>query len=126
QLAARAQSLQTEEAEADGELRRLRAEREDIAAERDDAPPADPSRPAPRAGRQGAALWELVRFADGLDEREAAAIEGALHAGGLLTAWVHPDPELTHTVLQEPDSDAYLLPARAKHRGPTLADVLVP
>ena len=126
QLAARAQSLQTEEADADRELRRLRTEREDIAAERDDAPPADPLRSAPRSDRRGAALWELVRFTDGLDEREAAGIEGALQAAGLLTAWVHPDPELTRAELQDPGSDAYLLPARTEHQGPTLADVLVP
>lgn len=126
QLAARAQSLQTEEAEAEQELQRLRTEREDIAAERDDAPPADPLRSAPRSDRPGAALWELVRFVDGLDESEAAGIEGALQAAGLLTAWVHPDPDLTRAALGDPDSDAYLVPARTDHQGPTLAEVLVP
>ncbi|WP_017574812.1 TIGR02680 family protein [Nocardiopsis kunsanensis] len=125
-LAARAQSLQTEEAEAERELRRLRSEREDIAAERDDAPPDDPLRSAPRTDRQGAPLWELVRFAEGVDENEAAGIEGALQAAGLLTAWVHPDPDLTRAALQDPDSDAHLVPARTEHQGPTLAEVLVP
>ncbi|MEV2275260.1 TIGR02680 family protein [Nocardiopsis sp. NPDC049922] len=125
EIAARVHGLAAREAETGRELDRLRRERDDIAAERDDAPPADPLRTAPRGGRQGAPLWRLVRFADDLPEEHAAAIEGALHAAGLLTAWVHPDPALTRTALDDRDSDAYLLPS-APHPGPTLADVLVP
>lgn len=125
-LAARVQEMQTAVEETTREHDRLRRERDDIAAERDDAPATDPLRTTPRDGRPGAPLWQLVRFADDLPEDHAAALEGALHAAGLLTAWVHPDPALTHTALDDADSDAYLLPDHTPHPGPTLADVLVP
>src|SRR5207237_7789392 len=36
-------------------------------------------------------LWRLVRFADGVGEPEAAALEAALEATGMLDAWVTPD-----------------------------------
>jgi Putative exonuclease SbcCD, C subunit len=103
----------------------LRAGRDAIAAEQDDAPPASDLRPARRDGRPGAALWQLVRFADGIGDAEAAAVEGALYAAGLLTAWVHPDPALTEAALAAAEADGYLLPAAALH-GRTLADILVP
>ncbi|MFI5840016.1 SbcC/MukB-like Walker B domain-containing protein [Catenuloplanes sp. NPDC051500] len=65
-------------------------ERDLIAAEHDDAPPPSPTRPASRTGRAGAPLWQLVRFGDGVPEAEAAGIEAALQAAGLLDAWLHP------------------------------------
>ncbi|WP_436528827.1 TIGR02680 family protein [Actinoplanes sp. HUAS TT8] len=96
----------------------VRAERAAIAAEHDDAPPPSPTRPAPRAGRVGAPLWQLVRFADDVPEADAAGIEAALHASGLLDAWVHPASD-------EPgEHDAYLR-AGAPVTGDTLAGVLV-
>ena len=54
----------------------LRAERDAIASEQDDAPPASDQRPARRDGRPGAPLWTLVRFADGIEDAEAAASRG--------------------------------------------------
>jgi Putative exonuclease SbcCD, C subunit len=105
-------------------LAALRAERDAIAAERDDAPPASDLRPANRDGRPGAPLWQLVRFADDVPGDAAAAIEGALYAAGLLTAWLHPDPALTVTALAAAEADGYLL-ATAPVTGRTLADVLV-
>ena len=120
-----------------GEARRrladLREERDAIAAERDDAPPSTDLRPASRDARPGAPLWQLVRFAPGVPDDTAAAIEGALYGAGLLTAWVHPDPELTATALQAAEADGYLIPtvraggaqATARRTGKTLADVLV-
>ncbi|MDT0331975.1 TIGR02680 family protein [Nocardiopsis lambiniae] len=107
------------------DLADVRAEHAEIAAERDDAPPADRARTASREGRPGAPLWRLVRFADHLDPAHAAAVEGALDAAGLLTAWVHPDPDLTRAALADGTSDAYLLPAPAGHAPRTLADVLL-
>ena len=101
----------------------LRAERDAIAAEQDDAPPASDLRPARREGRPGAPLWRLVRFADGTDDAEAAAVEGALYGAGLLTAWVHPDPALTEAALAAADADGYLVPS-APVTGRTLADIL--
>jgi hypothetical protein len=103
----------------------LRAERDTIAAEKDDAPTANDLRTASRDGRLGAPLWQLVRFADSLDDATAAAVEGALYGAGLLTAWLHPDPELTRQALADAEADGYLLPA-APAPGRTLADVLVP
>jgi hypothetical protein len=103
----------------------LRAERDAIAAEQDDAPPASDMRPARRAGRPGAPLWQLVRFADGIGDAEAAAVEGALYGAGLLTAWVHPDPALTEAALAAAEADGYLVPS-VPAAGRTLAGILVP
>ncbi|GGO06970.1 TIGR02680 family protein [Microbispora bryophytorum] len=110
------------------DLVRLRREREEIAAERDEAPPHDDRRTADRDGRPGAPLWRLVRFADGLDEKEAAGLEGALYGAGLLTAWVHPEARHTLDAVALLESDGYLLPLPEESRpsGRTLADVLVP
>ena len=78
--------LETDLREVRRRLAGLRAERDAIAAEQDDAPPASDLRPARREGRPGAPLWRLVRFADRIDDVEAAAVEGALYGAGLLTA----------------------------------------
>jgi uncharacterized protein (TIGR02680 family) len=102
----------------------LKAEREAIAAEKDDAPQPNDLRPANRAGRPGAPLWRLVRFADGVDADLAAAIEGALYGAGLLTAWVHPDPALTRAAIAAAEADGYLM-ATEPVAGPSLADILV-
>lgn len=131
EAAAQVHTLEAERERLGRELFEARRERDHVAAERDDAPPADPLRPAPRTDRPGAPLWRLVRFRDGLPAEQGAAIEGALYAAGLLTAWVHPDPALTRQALDTAEADAHLLPtdAGAKGRtpsGPTLADVLVP
>ncbi len=100
----------------------LRAEHTVIAAEQDDAPPPAPTRTSSRAERAGAPLWRLVRFADDIDAERAAGIEAALHAAGLLDAWVSADGAVPHD-----DSDTFLipLPGSARPSGPTLADILV-
>jgi hypothetical protein len=103
----------------------LRAERDAIATEQDDAPPVSDLRPASRAGRPGAPLWQLVRFVGGTGDAEAAAIEGALYGAGLLTAWLHPDPALTQAALAAAEADGYLVPS-VPVSGRTLADILVP
>ncbi|MFC7273794.1 TIGR02680 family protein [Paractinoplanes rhizophilus] len=108
------------------ERREVVAERAEIAAEQDDAPPPSPTRPASRENRAGAPLWRLVRFADGIPEREAAGIEAALHAAGLLDAWVHPAADDTDRALAEGEQDAYLRAAAGSVGAATLADVLVP
>ncbi|WP_432861816.1 SbcC/MukB-like Walker B domain-containing protein [Microbispora rosea] len=120
-LSARARDLAAD-------LVRLRREREEIAAERDEAPPHDDRRTADRDGRPGAPLWRLVRFAGDLDEKEAAGLEGALYGAGLLTAWVHPEARHTLDAVEVVESDGYLLPLPEESRpsGRTLADVLVP
>jgi uncharacterized protein (TIGR02680 family) len=102
----------------------LRAERDTIAAEQDDAPPASDLRAASRDARPGAPLWQLVRFAPDVPDEIAAAIEGGLYGAGLLTAWIHPDPALTTTALAAAEADGYLVPT-GPITGRTLADVLV-
>ncbi|GAA3940038.1 TIGR02680 family protein [Actinoplanes auranticolor] len=99
------------------ERRKVVDERALIAAENDDSPPPSPTRPASRENRAGAPLWRLVRFADGTPETEAAGIEAALHAAGLLDALVHPTAD-------DNDQDAYL--RSGEQTGATLADVLMP
>ena len=121
-------NLETELREARRRLAGLRAEREAIAAQKDDAPPANDLRTASRDGRPGAPLWQLVRFADGVDGAQAAAVEGALYGAGLLTAWIHPDPAQTTDALAAAEPDGYLIaadPADGAGRR-TLADILRP
>ncbi|ACU74359.1 conserved hypothetical protein [Catenulispora acidiphila DSM 44928] len=103
------------------------AERDAIAAQQDEAPAASDLRLAERAGRPGAPLWELVRFADHVDDDTAAGIEGALYGAGLLTAWIHPDAALTAQALLDHEADGYL--TEGTYPGPgvrTALDVLVP
>jgi uncharacterized protein (TIGR02680 family) len=113
--------LRADRAAARGDRDRVAAERDRIAAERDDAPPAHPGRTAGRAGRDGAPLWRLVRFADDIGEPEAAALEAALEATGMLDAWVTPDG---HEIAPG-DSEGYLVPGPPV-RGASLAGALVP
>ncbi|SDT66799.1 TIGR02680 family protein [Actinoplanes derwentensis] len=108
------------------ERRQVVDERAAIAAEHDDAPPSAPTRTASRENRAGAPLWRLVRFADGIPDPEAAGIEAALHAAGLLDAWLHPSGEDTETALADGEQDAYLrIATDPADRAGTLADVLV-
>jgi uncharacterized protein (TIGR02680 family) len=122
--------LRAEHAAAQAERERTAQERDRIAAQRDDAPPAHPGRTADRSHRAGAPLWRLVRFADGVDDARAAAVEAALEATGMLDAWIRPDDG----GITAGESDGYLVPAtpseeamgRRAGGGASLADVLVP
>ncbi|MFD6271420.1 SbcC/MukB-like Walker B domain-containing protein [Nocardia asteroides] len=100
----------------------LVAEREQVAAERDDAPPPHPTDARAHDDLPGAPLWRAVRFADTVTPADAAGIEAALQATGLLDARIC-DPALI------PDTAGvrYLLPLPATDRptGRTLTDVLV-
>ena len=127
-LISRREQLTSAEAQLAGEQEARTGERHKIASEHDDAPPASDLRPADRSGRPGAPLWQLVRFADGLADEDAAGIEGALYGAGMLTAWIHPDPALTSAAVAAAEADGYLVavPPEARPAGRTLADVLVP
>ena len=104
------------------EADRLRAERDTIAAEHDDAPPPSPIRGA----TSGIPLWRAVRFVDGVDPTEAAAIEAALQAADLLDAAV-PRTDDAGTDDADPDTaNNRLRPLDQRPAGPTLADVLEP
>lgn len=99
-------------------LLELGARRDAISAERDDAPPAFPTRTASRAARPGAPLWRLVRFHDHVPVEVQGGVEAALQAAGLLDAWVDPDGAA-------PDAeDAFLRPTPVD--GPNLAALLAP
>lgn len=54
-------------------------------------PPTRHTRSAPAAQSPGAPLWQLISFADTVDEDERAGLEAALEAAGILDAWLHPD-----------------------------------
>ena len=120
--------LRRERAARATDLTGLTEQRERIAAERDDAPSPTPTRAASRTDRVGAPLWQLVRFADGVDDIEAAGVEAGLEAAALLDAWIHPAADATTAALTSGDADGYLapLPDAERPAGPTLADVLVP
>lgn len=113
-------ALRTREQRVLADRAAVTAERDAIAAEHDDAPPPSPTRPAPRVNRAGGPLWQLVRFDDGVPGPEAAGIEAALHAAGLLDAWIRPDGEEDGA-----EQDAFLRVGPGVS-GPSLADVLVP
>ena len=95
-----------------------------VEAQPEARPEPRPHRDAERDPAAGAPLYELVDIAPDVRPDEAAGLEAALEAAGLLDAWVHGDglvvhPD-THEVLLR--ADAPPLPAGAA----TLADVLVP
>ncbi|MFC9895682.1 SbcC/MukB-like Walker B domain-containing protein [Nocardia sp. NPDC127579] len=100
----------------------LTAERDRVAAQRDDAPTPSATRTDARDSRPGGPLWQLVRFADDVTAEAASGIEAALHATGLLDAWVCPAADLP----ADYTSDQFLvpLPESARPVGRTLADVL--
>nr|QEO75053.1 hypothetical protein [uncultured bacterium] len=56
--------------------------------------------------RPGAPLWQLIDFADDVDEASRAGLEAALEASGVLDAWVTPEGELV-----SPDTDDVFLRA---------------
>lgn len=89
----RRQDAKSRAAQADSLHRRLLSEHERVAAQHDDAPP--PGLATVPDGTPGAPLWRLVRFADEITAAEAAGIEAALEATGLLDAWVAPDSSTT-------------------------------
>lgn len=105
------------------DLTSMRAERDVIDAERDDAPPPSAARTSSRDGLVGAPLWQLVRFVDGIEPADAAGIESALQAADLLDGWISPTVVPEHI-----ESELYLvpLPEGIRPRSRTLVDVLTP
>ncbi|WP_446223338.1 TIGR02680 family protein [Nocardia sp. IBHARD005] len=85
-------------------------------------PPTPHTRAATgRTDRDGAALWQLISFADEVPDADRAGLEAALESAGILDAWVSPDGRL-HT-----DSGEVLVAAGAHAAaGRTLAAVTVP
>ncbi|GLZ08178.1 hypothetical protein Acsp03_56440 [Actinomadura sp. NBRC 104412] len=100
EAAARLAAAETELDELEAERRRLRSG----VIDRPDAPHT--RGPGTRTG-PGAAFWQVVDFADGLEPERRAGLEAALEASGLLDAWLTPEGVLldpgTHDVLLRPD-----------------------
>ena len=91
----------------DGEREdRLRAERADLAAERDPKP-AEP--PWLDAARGGEPLWRCVDFGGQLNDGQRAGLEGALLAAGLLSAVIQPDGTILAT-----DGELLITPGTAR------------
>jgi uncharacterized protein (TIGR02680 family) len=86
--------------------RALRAERDDLAAERDPKPD-DPPWLAPE--RPGKPLWRCVDFTGQLTDADRAGLEGALLSAGLLSAVVQPDGSL-----RAADGELLLSPGNAR------------
>ena len=89
---------------------------ERLAAAHDDGPRPPFWTRADRADRDGAPLWRLIDFNDGVPAERRCGLEAALEAAGLLDAWVTPsgrleDPTLADVVLacDQPAADASLL-----------------
>lgn len=100
--------------------RGLEAERTAVLATSIARPKGLAARPADRTGRAGAPFYEVVDFAPSLTPADAAGLEAALEAAGLLDAWVSP----AGGILSETDDAAVL--AGPALSGSSLADVLVP
>ena len=89
---------------------------ERLAAAHDDGPRPPFWTRADRVDRDGAPLWRLIDFNDGVPAERRCGLEAALEAAGLLDAWVTPsgrleDPTLADVVLvgDQPAADASLL-----------------
>ncbi len=88
----------------------LCAERERLERGEDAAPLAPAWRgEQTRSGLSGAPLWQLVDFDPALAPAERDGLEVALHASGLLDAWVTPEGELLHGADGAPWNDAQWL-----------------
>ena len=116
-----------ERAALEGSLAALEGDRaalEDEARRLEDDHDEPPETPAwarsQRDGRPGAPLWRAVDLRPEVGASERASIEAALHAAGLLDAWLTPEG-----VLLDPDTlDTLLRPSAPVARGTTLGAVL--
>ncbi len=119
--------LAGERASLEGSLATLAAERAALTYEarrleddHDEPPGAPPWSRSPRDGRPGAPLWQTVDLRPEVPAGERASLEAALHAAGLLDAWLTPEGSLL-----DPDThDTLLRPTAPVAQGMTLAAVL--
>lgn len=94
-LAARRLDLDSRGAALRQEQADLDAERKDLEAGRDNAPPVPYTRaPETRLGLPGAPLWQVIDFRDHVEAAARAGLEAALEASGLLDAWITPEGAL--------------------------------
>jgi uncharacterized protein (TIGR02680 family) len=101
--------LDVQKKDLESERRELEAESERLLAGEDASPPASTYRSADaRIHGEGAPLWKLVEFEEGVEHAHKAGLEAALEVSGLLDAWVSPDGELR-------GADGNDLPVNALH-----------
>jgi uncharacterized protein (TIGR02680 family) len=79
-------------------------------------PPPPVTRRADRTARPGAPLWRLCDFRPEIPDATRAALEAALHASGLLDAWILPDGR----ILSDTDDTFLLAPATDSEIHPTV------
>jgi uncharacterized protein (TIGR02680 family) len=77
--------------------------------------PAPTMQRTPRAGREGAPLFQLVEFHDSTPQDARPLLEAACEAAGLLDAWIYPDGSV---------GDSTVLDTIATGAGPVVADSL--
>lgn len=106
-------ALEVERVALEDEARRLQDDH-------DEPPGTPPWARSPRDGRPGAPLWQAVDVRPEVGASERASIEAALHAAGLLDAWLTPDGAL----LDPGTLDTLLRPCAPAARGTTLGTVL--
>ncbi|SEQ71278.1 TIGR02680 family protein [Streptomyces sp. yr375] len=95
---------------------------EALTAEADLPPVAPPTRTTDRSTMEGAPLWRLVAFRDGVPEEVQAGVEAALEASGLLDAWLSPEDTIDLA-----GHDTFAAPGWATPApGPSLREVLRP
>jgi uncharacterized protein (TIGR02680 family) len=119
-LGAQDGALQAAASRLDEEVAVREVREADLLAQRDVPPEARFPDRGPREGRAGAALWQLVDFADDIAESERGPLEAALQASGILDAWVDVDGTVA-------EQDMTLVSAEAAAAsGPALSAFLVP
>jgi uncharacterized protein (TIGR02680 family) len=91
ELSAMKGALEVEQTSLGAKRKDLEVQRAAIIATHIARPHPDQHRPGNRDGRPGAPFYEVVDFAPGLAGGEAAGLEAALEASGILDAWVLPD-----------------------------------
>ena len=107
--------------ELDARRQSVVAERDDLAARTYEPPPSPGWDRADRTERAGAPLYLLVELSDVLGRGEQAAVEAALHAAGLLDAWVTPDGRVPDAGLHD-----VAVIGNPRASGRTLAEVARP
>ncbi|MBD2862507.1 TIGR02680 family protein [Paenibacillus sp. IB182363] len=126
QLAGERMQLQYKRKELAGKQAHIAEEIRTWEASREPEPQRSEARARHRLMREagdGAPLYEVCDFRDGMDERRMARIEEALELAGLLDAWISPDGRVG--TLADGQEEMWIVPQPVE-LGYTLADILRP
>ncbi|MDJ1131872.1 TIGR02680 family protein [Streptomyces iconiensis] len=122
ELAARRDGLALDIGRTTDERDRLVRAKQEWEQRTDPQPPVPHHRAAERAPGTGAALYQVVDFAESVSDSQRACLEAALEASGLLDAWITTEG----TFLDAGTRDTLLDPVSPAPGGQTLATVLRP